>query len=59
MVLFLKQEDFNIVICLKLGYFTMFKLYHSQNCCEDVYIEDISRDLDDLVGYPLLLAENF
>lgn len=34
-----------------------FKFYHSQNCCEDVYIEDITGDLDDLIGSPLVEAE--
>lgn len=34
-----------------------FKLYHSQNCCENVYIESIEGDLGDLVGNPILVAE--
>lgn len=34
-----------------------YKLYHFQNCCEDVYIESIVGDLDDLVGSPILAAE--
>lgn len=34
-----------------------FVFYHSQDCCESVYIESISGDLADLVGAPILLAE--
>lgn len=30
---------------------------HEQDCCEDVHLEDITGDLTDLVGYPLLQAE--
>lgn len=33
------------------------KLYHRQDCCESVTIEDIVGDLDDLVGTPLLVVE--
>lgn len=33
-----------------------FFMYHSQDCCEDVYIESIVGDLQDLIGNPLLLA---
>jgi len=32
-------------------------LYHSQECCEDVWIEDINGDVNDLVGSPILMAE--
>lgn len=34
-----------------------FALYHSQDCCENVAIEDIAGDLADLVGTPILTAE--
>ena len=33
------------------------RMYHQQDCCESVSIEDIVGDLDDLVGTPLLLVE--
>jgi hypothetical protein len=34
-----------------------FHFYHSQNCCESVDIEDVCGDLADLLGSPLVLAE--
>jgi hypothetical protein len=35
----------------------VFELYHSQDCCETVEIESITGDLADLVGTPIMLAE--
>lgn len=32
-------------------------LYHSQDCCESVSIEDICGDIEDLLNEPILLAE--
>lgn len=34
-----------------------FTMYHDQDCCESVTIESIVGDLTDLVGAPILLAE--
>jgi hypothetical protein len=34
-----------------------FVFFHAQDCCEHVSIEDVCGDLEDLVGEPLLIAE--
>lgn len=44
-----------LVFTLENG--SQYKLYHEQDCCEDVWIEDINGNLEDLVGTPILMAE--
>lgn len=34
-----------------------FNLLHVQDCCESVSVEDICGDVDDLIGAPILMAE--
>jgi|SRR5215469_4189302 len=35
----------------------IFTFYHDQDCCEDVYIADITGELGDLVGTVLTFAD--
>ena len=47
--------DEELIFTLESG--EKYKLYHAQDCCEGVTIEEIIGDLDDLVNTPILLAE--
>lgn len=35
----------------------VFTFYHNQDCCEDVYLEEIIGDIDDLIGHTVIMAE--
>lgn len=34
-----------------------YLMYHSQDCCESVGINDVEGDVSDLIGMPVVLAE--
>lgn len=50
-----KIEDEELVFHTVDG--QVFRMYHEQDCCEHVYIEDICGDLEDLVNSPIIIAE--
>jgi len=36
---------------------TEYRMYHQQDCCESVWIEQVDGDITDLIGSPLAIAE--
>lgn len=34
-----------------------YVMRHDQDCCENVWLEDVCGDLDDLLGMPIIVAE--
>lgn len=34
-----------------------YKMYHEQDCCESVYVEDVAGDVKDILDSPITMAE--
>lgn len=47
-------DDEEVVFTTDLG--DRYKMYHEQDCCENVQLEDIVGDITDLLDTPILLA---
>lgn len=50
-------NDYHDKIIFKTSCGRSFEMYHAQCCCEKVYIDEIIGNLDDLIGSPILEAE--
>ena|SRR5690606_28649589 len=50
----INKDDELIFICQDES---KYKLYHSQDCCECVTIDNINGDLNDLIGSEILVSE--
>ena len=35
----------------------VFRMFHSQDCCESVSVEEVIGDINDLIGSPVVMAE--
>ena len=50
-----KVDDDELIFTCDTG--EVYHMYHYQNCCESVYIEDIVGDMYDIVGSVIVEAE--
>ena len=53
-ILEINLEDEVIEFVTKDSYYI---LYHDYDCCESVYVESVVGDINNLIGRPILLAE--
>lgn len=51
------EEDSQDMILFECTDGSAYLMYHEQDCCENVEIDDINGDLDNLIGRPLAMAD--
>jgi hypothetical protein len=52
---YLKKNSDQLIFRCSDG--AVFRMYHYQDCCESVRIEDVVGDVHDIIGSPILSAE--
>lgn len=51
----IKVSDYEIEFSCDDG--RKFLMYHQQDCCEDVSVDDINGDINDLIGSPIIMSD--
>lgn len=51
----IEKNDYSLVFYTQDG--LIYKMYHDQDCCESVQLEDVWGDLNDLLDSPITMAE--
>lgn len=53
----IKKDPFDkkLIFITSCGF--IFHMYHDQECCEEVNLEEVIGELEDLIGVPILIAE--
>lgn len=51
-------EEGNEEIIFECSDGSKYRMYHEQDCCESVTIDDISGNIEDLLNSPLTMAED-
>lgn len=57
LVSIIDTEDYGQRLIFEASNGQKWMMYHSQECCENVRVEEIVGDLEDLIGSPILQAE--